>query len=193
MKKLAYLFCLFMLLSAFTCEDEPLEDGITNEVASDTSSLIGTWTLVSMEADINIDTNFAGIDFSSEFNAEVTNSDYNLVFTAANYTVSGDYEMTITSTFEGETTSYTDSYTDVSGSGTYSTNGNVMTIDGSFIEFDFEGMPMDVAQGEQTAQFELSSDGQTLTFLQDEIQTQNEAGLVATIATVSESVWQKVE
>lgn len=197
MKKIAYLFCLFILCSAFTCENEPLEgDFVTEEVDPDNvanGSVVGTWTLVSMEADITTTTSFQGIDFSGVFNAEVTDSDYTLVFEASTYSVSGDYEMTITSTFEGVSESYTDSYTNVTGGGNYSTNGNIMTVNGQFFDFELEGAPTDLESGEQTAEFQLSNDGQTLTFFQDETITQNEAGFEATVGTVSTSVWQKVE
>ena len=101
--------------------------------------------------------------------------------------------MAITSTFDGVTETYTDSYTNVTGGGNYSTNGNIMTVDGQFFEFDLEGAPTDVASGEQMAEFQLSNDGQTLTFFQDETITQNEAGFEATVEVVSTSVWQKVE
>lgn len=197
MKKFTYLFCLFILCSAFTCENEPLDgDFVLEDNNPDNQangSLVGTWTLVSMEADIATSTVFQGIDFSVAFTAEVTDSDYTLVFAEDSYTVSGDYEMTITSTFDGVTETYTDSYTNVTGGGNYSTNGNVMTVDGQFFEFDFEGAPTDVASGEQTAEFQLSNNGQTLTFFQDETITENEAGFEATVTTVSTSVWQKVE
>ena len=197
MKKFTYLFCLFILCSAFTCENEPLEgDFVTEEVDPDNQvngSLVGSWSLVSMDADITTTTSFQGFDFSGVFNAEVTDSDYTLVFAEDTYTVSGDYEMTITSTFDGVTETYTDSYTNVTGGGNYSTNGNIMTVDGQFFEFDLEGAPTDVASGEQMAEFQLSNDGQTLTFFQDETITQNEAGFEATVEVVSTSVWQKVE
>ncbi len=197
MKKFTYLFCLFILCSAFTCENEPLEgDFVTEEVDPDNQvngSLVGSRSLVSMDADMTTTTSFQGFDFSGVFDAEVTDSDYTLVFAEDTYTVSGDYEMTITSTFDGVTETYTDSYTNVTGGGNYSTNGNIMTVDGQFFEFDLEGAPTDVASGEQMAEFQLSNDGQTLTFFQDETITQNEAGFEATVEVVSTSVWQKVE
>ncbi|MBO6632550.1 MAG: hypothetical protein JJ936_13525, partial [Psychroserpens sp.] len=155
--------------------------------------LVGTWTLVDMDADITTTTSFQGIDFSGAFTLELIDSDYTLVFDEDSYTVAGDYELTITSTFDGVSESYTDSYTNVTGGGNYSTNGNIMTVDGQFFDFELDGAPTDVASGEQTAEFQLSNGGQTLTFFQDETVTQNEAGFEATVATVSTSVWQKVE
>merc|ERR1711974_209825 len=108
------------------------------ETNDNNSSLIGSWILVDMNADITAESSFQGIEFVSQFSVEIIESDYVLVFEESDYTVSGDYELMVSSTFDGDTTTYTDSYTNVEGLGTYSTSGNIMTIDGSFIEFDFE-------------------------------------------------------
>lgn len=196
MKKLSFLFSLFILLTAFTCENESLDSDLTNqefEVSDNNSSLIGSWMLVDMNADITSESSFQGIEFVSQFSVEIVESDYVLVFEESDYTVSGDYELMVSSTFDGDTTTYTDSYTNVEGLGTYSTNGNIMTVDGSFIEFDFDGMPMEADQGEQSVEYTLSADGQTLTFNQDEVQNVNEGGVMSTTSVISTSVWQKLE
>ncbi|WP_040254649.1 hypothetical protein [Psychroserpens mesophilus] len=201
MKKLSILFSLFVLLTAFTCENEALDSDLINQEIenndnnnnNNNSSLIGSWVLVDMNADIIAESSFQGIEFSSQFSVEISDSDYVLVFEASDYTVSGDYELIVSSTFQNETTTYTDSYTNVEGLGTYSTSGNIMTVDGSFIEFDFDGMPMEVDQGEQSVEYSLSADGQTLTFNQDEVQTTNEGGAMSTTDISSTSVWQKLD
>ena len=196
MKKLSFLFSLFILLTAFTCENESLDSDLTNqdfETNDNNSSLIGSWILVDMNADITAESSFQGIEFVSQFSVEIIESDYVLVFEESDYTVSGDYELMVSSTFDGDTTTYTDSYTNVEGLGTYSTSGNIMTIDGSFIEFDFEDMPMEVDQGEQSVEYSLSADGQTLTFNQDEVESTNEGGAMSTTSVTSTSVWQKLE
>lgn len=196
MKKLSFLFSLFILLTAFTCENEALDSDLTNQEFDNNQnspSVVGSWVLLNMNADVNAETSFQGTEFVSQFSIEISDSDYVLVFDDSNYTVSGDYEATVSSTFDNETTTYTDSYTNVEGSGTYVTNGNVMTIDGTFIEFDFEGMPMELDQGEQSVEYTLSADGQTLTFNQDEVESTNEGGVTSTTEITSTSVWQKLE
>ncbi len=196
MKKLSYLFTLFILLTAFTCENEALEGEFANDenpiVGDSNPDLVGSWVLLEMNADITSTTDFQGINFTSEFSVAINESDYILNFSESNYTVEGDYQLDVSTTVNGETSTYTDSYTDVQGSGTYSTSGNVMTVDGSFIEFTFDGMPMDVAQGEQSVNYTLSADGQTLTFNQNEVQNTNEGGVAATTETISTSVWQRL-
>ncbi|WP_033960591.1 hypothetical protein [Psychroserpens jangbogonensis] len=200
MKKLGILFSIFMLLTAFTCENEPLEgDFVSEEIDNNdnnnnNASLVGTWALVEFNADITSTTTFDGGEFVLDFSTELVSADYNLVFTETDYTVSGDYELMSTTIVNGELNdSYTDAYTDVFGEGVYSTNGNVMTINGSFLDFEVDGMPAAVDDVDQDADFTLSADGQTLTFFQDEEQLQEDNNLDASTVINSSSVWQKLE
>ncbi|NRA91272.1 MAG: hypothetical protein HRU26_01070 [Psychroserpens sp.] len=201
MKKLTGLFALFVLFTAFQCENESIDQDVENEnnnnnvvVENESNAdLIGDWLLLNMEADIVSETNFQGFDFTSEFQVAINESDYVVTFDESNYYVAGDYTVDISTTVNGETSSYTDSYTNVDGSGVYSTSGNVMTVDGTFVEFDFDGMPTELEQGEQMVNFQISGDGQTLTFTQDEVQETNEGGVLATTTTTSVSVWQRMD
>ncbi len=199
MRKLSYLFSLFVLLTAFTCDNEPLEGDFVEEGNNtvdgnaNPQDLIGTWKLINMNADITSETNFGGIDLTSEFLVEINESDYTVTFTESNYTTQGDYLVEASTTVNGETTAFTDSYTNVEGLGTYSTDGNTMTVDGSFVEFDFDGVPTEVAEGEQTVQFGISNNGQTLTFQQNEQQTISDLGVNAVTTVVSTSVWERLE
>lgn len=197
MKKLSLLFSMFVLLTAFTCENEPLEgDFVSEEIDNNNNntSLVGTWTLVEFNADITSTTTFDGGEFVLDFSTELVTADYNLVFTETDYTVSGDYELMSTTIVNGELNdSYTDAYTDVFGEGVYSTNGSVMTINGSFLDFEVDGMPAAVDDVDQDADYTLSADGQTLTFFQDEEQLQNDNNLDASTTINSSSVWEKIE
>ncbi|WP_425075598.1 hypothetical protein [Psychroserpens sp. S379A] len=198
MKKLSFLFCLFVLLTAFTCENESIDEDLLNQEYQDDNnevnpSLLGDWEMIEFSAEISTESNIQGIMIGYDFVTEATDSNYVLTFEESDYSVSGSYDLATSTTFDGETTTTTDSYTNVSGSGAYSTNGNTMTFDGSFIEFDFDGLPQDVASGEQTTEFSLSDDGQTLTFAQDQVQEENQPGVVVTIHTISTSVWQKMD
>ncbi|MFK7782270.1 hypothetical protein [Psychroserpens sp.] len=202
MKKLGFLCCLFVLLTAFTCENESIDSDLLNQEfqdndddneSDDNTSLLGDWELIEFSSDITTESDVNGVVFDSNFVSEAIDSDYILTFEQSTYSVSGDYDLVTTSTFDGETTTYTDSYNNVNGSGIYSTNGNIMTVDGTFVEFDVDGMPQDTAGEEQMAEFDLSDDGQTLTFAQDEVQVQNQPGISVTIHIISTSVWQKLD
>ncbi|WP_299098211.1 hypothetical protein [uncultured Winogradskyella sp.] len=194
MKKLLSLFCLFTLLTAFTCEDEPIDDGIDSGPNNTNVALIGTWDLTDFSVTLETSTDFNGQSFTSDIDIQSTEENYELTFTESNFTTSGNYTYDTSIVVNGEI-AQSEPYTleNVSGSGTYTTSGNVMTVDGSFFEFEFEGMDDSALQGEQTGTFDISADGQTLTFSQDETVSQTEptTGTVTSSTTVSTSVWTK--
>ncbi|MCB0398508.1 MAG: hypothetical protein KDD26_02600 [Winogradskyella sp.] len=192
MKKLSVLLCLFTLFFAFTCENEPLDfDAESSQTDTD---LIGDWILEEFNVQVSTTTDFQGQVISSDIDVYSTTVDYTLNFTESNFTTNGSYSYVADIVANGmnvEGEPYT--LEDVSGSGSYSVNGNEMTIDGSFFEFSFEGMDFAELSGEQTATFEISDNGQTLVFSQDETTTETDAatGLTTTSTQVSSSVWTR--
>lgn len=197
MKKFLALLSLFTLLTAFTCENEPLGDGVVSNSNNNNTTnvaLIGTWSLEDFSVSLNTVTNFDGETFASEIEIESTQEDYDLEFTETTFLTNGNYSYSTNITVDGEMMS-SDTYTisSVEGNGSYSTNGNQMTTDGTFFEFEFEGMDESALQGEQTATYSLSSDGQTLTFSQDETTTETDptTGIEVTNTINSTSVWAR--
>lgn len=198
MKKLLAAFCLFSLLTAFTCENEPLdfdvESSDTGGNGQTDASLLGDWQLVEFDVELNTATDFMGQSISSDVEIFSTTVDYTVNFTETNFTTNGSYSYEAEITANGINVPQ-DPYTltDVSGNGTYTTQGNEITIDGSFFEFSFDGMDFDELTGPQTVMFEISNNGQTLTFTQNETITDTEPSTGATITTtqVSTSVWTR--
>lgn len=211
MKKLLAAFCLFSLLTAFTCENEPLDfeeevsetnnpgntddpDNTGTPDETDPNLLLGDWQLVEFSADLNTSTEFMGQTVSSDVQISSTTVNYNLNFTETNFTTNGSYSYETEITANGiEVPQETYTLTDVSGSGSYTTDGNEITIDGSFFEFSFDGMDFDELTGPQTVMFQFSNNGQTLTFTQNETTTDTQASTGATVTTtqVSTSVWTR--
>ncbi|NRD22224.1 hypothetical protein HNV10_03160 [Winogradskyella litoriviva] len=194
MKKLLSLFCLFTLLTAFTCENEPLDDGIESGSNDTNVALIGSWELVDFDVTLQTSTEFMGETFSSDIDIQSTEENYVLTFTESNFTTAGDYTYDTNVAVNGATVT-SEPYTldNVSGSGTYSTSGNEMTIYGSFFEFEFEGMDENLFQDEQTTSFSISADGQTLTFTQEETVSQTDpiTGIISSSTTSGGSTWTK--
>nr|WP_321234280.1 hypothetical protein [uncultured Psychroserpens sp.] len=189
MKKLSYLFCLFILLSAFTCDDEALEGDFVSDNANSDTELIGQWSTLTFEADISTSTEFAGQSFETEILVEGENFDYIVTFSETGYTTNGSYDLTSTTSINGEASlPLTDSYSNVSGQGTYTIQGNTMLIDGSFFEVD----GMDVQGGEQSANYSISADGQILTITQDEEIIDNSNGASVISHVISTSTYQKI-
>jgi hypothetical protein len=192
MKKLSVLLCLFTLFFAFTCENEPLDfDAETAETETD---LLGDWDLVEFDVQVSTSTDFQGQVISSDIDVYSTTVAYTVNFTGSNFTTNGSYSYVADIVANGmvvEGEPYT--LEDVSGSGTYSVNGNEITIDGSFFEFTFEGMDFAELDGEQTAMFQITDNGQTLIFTQDDTTTETDTatGLTTTSTQVSSSVWTR--
>lgn len=194
MKKFFALLSLFSLLTAFTCENEPLDSGILDNTSTD---LLGTWNLVEFNTDLTTSTNFEGQETTSNIVVTSTEVDYVLEFTGSTFSTNGSYTYNTNIVVnEAQVSNEPYTLTNVSGSGTYSTNENVMTIDGSFFEFEFNGgIDTSALEGEQTANFQISDDGETLTFSQNETTTETNAttGLQANVTKISTSVWVKSE
>jgi len=190
MKKLAALLCLFTLFFAFTCENEPLD--FEPETGETDVALLGEWNLSEFDVEVNTSTDFQGQQIASEVEIFSTTVNYALNFTENNFSTNGGYSYVAEVTTNGIQVP-AEPYTidNVSGSGSYSVNGNEMTVDGSFFEFTFEGMDFSQFQGEQTVAFQISDNGQTLTFSQNETMTETDAatGTTTTSVTVSTSVW----
>lgn len=198
-KSLLPFLSLFILLSAFTCENEPLDydqesiDSINNSNnSSNNADLVGTWDLVSLDLDMTSSFDPGTGMMITDLIVESTEVDYQLTFTATNFNTEGWYSYN--TQIETAGMIINDSYTmeDVTGSGTYTTDGNQMTTQGSFFEFTFEGMDDSLFDDEQTGTYEISADGQTLTFTQDETTVNTDAGYEIEIDIISTSIWQKV-
>lgn len=194
MKKIVALFCLFSLLTAFTCENEPLDDIEIGSGNNNNDDLVGTWNLVEFETSVSTNTNFQGQELSSDIEVYSTTVDYTVTFTETNFNTNGSYSYVADIVANGiEVSGEPYTLENVSGNGSYSTNGNEITTDGSFFEFSFEGMDSSVLDGPQSATFEISSDGQTLTFSQNDTTTDTDSatGVTTTSSQVSSSVWVK--
>jgi hypothetical protein len=214
---------VLLFLFAFSCENEDLSEDIvvedppvvtdpdntdpgdtdpgdtdpgdTDPGNTDPASLVGTWQLESLSFDFTTSTDFNGQMIESNFIGALTQSDFTLTLTESTYTGMGSYSYDISGTANGmEIPSSNYTLTDVSTSGNYSVDGNVLTTDGQLFEFDFGGqVEAGSFDGPQSSEFELSADGNTLTFNQDETSVDNENGVEVTSTTISTSVFQRVD
>jgi hypothetical protein len=196
MKKLLGLFCLFTLLTAFTCENEPIGESLDSDTGNNpmNTDLLGLWNLQEFNITLNTETSLNGEAITANVDAVSTQVDYILEFTQSSFLTNGNYTYNTNTSVNGSPNT-TDTYTlmNISGNGTYVTNGNQITVDGSFFEFDFEGVDTSVFEGEQTSTFSISNNGQTLTLTQNETTTETNAatGTEVTVATSSVSVWSR--
>ncbi|AUC76766.1 hypothetical protein [Olleya sp. Bg11-27] len=186
---------LSLVLVLFSCENEALEgefSGLDGE--NSPSSIVGTWALVSFNNTISSTGEVNGTTVESNTIVESMDTNYNMTFTAANtFNAAGNYGYNVNSTVNGQNSIQDLSLDDVNGSGSYTVNGNEMTVNGAFFTLEFQGMDLAQAQGEQTLDFSITDNGQTLTFIQDTTETNTIPGGGSTTAVVTgTSIWSLV-
>ncbi len=178
--KLFFALTLIAFMSACSSDDN-----------DDSTELEGTWNAISFSFDVNASTEASGQTTESTVSALGSNFDYSVVFTSDAFTTSGGYDIQTSGTSGTVTIPSTSStYTDVDGSGTYSTSGDEITLNGSFYSFDYNGAPYTAANGPQTANYEINSDGR-LIISQNETMTTTTSGVTSTTTIVSSSTWEK--
>lgn len=177
------LFALIIIVFVSACDSGGDE--------APTTSLVGTWTAVSFSADVQSTTTFSGNSITSS--SVITGSDFNydVTFTETAFTTSGSYTQnsTISVTGQAEQTIISE-VTGVSGSGSYTTTAEEITLNGSFYDLELNGMPVQAEGQEQTASYEINSNGE-LIFSQNETITLSESGVTSTVSIVSTSRWTR--
>ncbi len=107
------------------------------------------------------------------------------------YTTNGGYDLNITSSFDGMSQTAIENFSNVSGSGNYTTDGDQITVRGSFFDFEVSGVDISEFQEEATATYEINSDGQ-LRFTQDETLSPVVSPDVTSTSSIrSVSVWER--
>lgn len=153
------------------------------------SDLEGTWSAESLNADVN--STIVSPDFSSETDVQITAPalDYDVTFQGNTFTAEGEYTIAIVAEANGGTTTSSDNYTSVNNTGTFSTNANELTLNGSLFSLEYNGQPVIGAGGPQTANFSVSGDILTITQNQDTTIVAN--GFTTTSVVSSTSTWRR--
>lgn len=183
MKNFKGILAIFsMVIMMVSCgEDEPTKAN---------NDLTGEWTAVSFSADISSEVG-SGTNMTETRTSVVgSNFDYDLVLQETNWTTSGSYDTEISSQSTGVNIPASNaSVTGVQGSGTYTTEDDIITIQGSMFEYDMSNMGMTSINNEdQSATYSINSDGE-LIFSQDESTTTSMNGISITTTMKSNSVW----
>ena len=183
MKILNYLFLALLVAVIFSCGDDD------ETVIMDSSELVGVWEAQSFDFSLESSTEFNGMTFSTSASGEGTSIDYVLTLTENEFMTSGEYTYDVNVVTNGQSAESSISLTDVSGDGTYTTLDDVITTNGAFFEFEFEGQDLSGLQGETSATFSLN--GNTLTFTQNETISTEDQGVITTSVVQSTSTWTR--
>jgi len=174
------IICLVILFSFASCGDD-------NEKSLTT--LEGTWTAIEFSADVSLITELPGQSLEVTSNLEAENLNYDLTLDGTNFTTEGSYDINGTSsTSLTGTQNVSDSYTNVSGSGTYTTTDTEITLSNSFYDLELDGMPVSAFSQPQTANYEINSDGELV--ITQNINMETDTGVGNLVSDIrSSSVW----
>lgn len=198
--KIVYVFLIaFVMFSITSCDNEPLEgefsDSLTNGGNNNNNSddLLGDWRAISFSASTSSESVINGENFVTESSITGSNLDYIINFSNNQFTTNGDYQIRAITELNGQVIDDTSmNYTGVTGSGGYSTNGNTILFEDSIFDLSMSGFDDDVFQSDQTATYQFSNNGQRVTFVQNEEQTQNQAGIEITVEISSTTVLERI-
>lgn len=213
MKRIKFISVFVVVIALFSfnsCDNEPLEGEFSNSVnnggnnnngngngnnngGNNSEDIVGEWTTISFNANTIATTTFNGVAIVSDSDITGQNLNYNITFTNSQFQTSGSYDARVITEVDGNVISDdTSSYTNVSGSGDYTTNGNIMNLNGSFFELEIDGVDTSSFEENQTLTFQLSSDGQRLTFTQNEERTENQMGIETVINIIGTTVLERL-
>ncbi|MEM6686754.1 MAG: hypothetical protein AAF617_13305 [Bacteroidota bacterium] len=198
MKRTSLLLLIFISLTAFTCENETLdfevEEAVSPGAVNNPGTIVGTWRAVSLDADIQTATTIIGITTNAITDIVGENLDYTVTFTEDSYISQGSYSVSVSTSFDGMAPVTSSQASDnVSESGTYQNTGpNTMLLDNPFYTLSVPGVDTSAVTGEQQElQYTLSADGQTLTFVQNQQDTQSLVGFDISVSVISTSVFTR--
>ena len=154
------------------------------------SGLEGTWTATAMP--VNLTNSAGGTTAVSTITGNTF--DYDLSFEESTFSTEGNYSATSVVVVDGYSTITDIDYTDVMSAGSYSIDGNIITIEGDgFFNFEAPGTidPTGGAgmTGTQNATFEINGD--VLTMSQNETLTTTFNGITTTAIIVGSYTFER--
>jgi len=129
---------LVLSVFVFSCSSD---DDSSSEGGGETGGeLLGSWRMVAFDYEGESSTEFEGTNFTTTFVGVGENIDATVEITEdPNEMITmGSYDITVTYSFAGQTESQTFPVEDVSGLSTWERNGDILTIEGEFVESSLE-------------------------------------------------------
>lgn len=199
MRRVLYLLSIFTLLSAFTCEDEPIDQDILDNIDpndpgnSGNSDLVGDWELVSLDYEGTSTTTAAGTTTTSSYTGTSLNEDYNLTLTdAGTYTAQGSYDIELSTVVPNFPPIVTTSSITANSSGTYTATATTITTSGALVDVALDGVPQSNEDVEGISDYVVSNNGNTIVFTNEVQDTIEQAGVTAEIYVSSTSVFNRI-
>ena len=184
MKILKVFLALTILIISNACSDD-------DTTPVDSESLIGTWEAISMNVDSDINTTVLQIPIQTQTSSVGENIDYEVTFTETDFTVIGGYDLITTGTINGVPSDFDPvTISGINETGTYSLDGNKITIEGNLYEFEADGISLSEPSEQQVAQITLNSNGD-LVMTQNIEQSVTQDGVDFEVIIDAVFVWRK--
>lgn len=151
-----------------------------------TNTLIGTWSLSDMEADVEATTAAGPISLTASTAIDLIEADYQIVVTENTMTASGSYSLELTINIDGlppTTTTY--EFNDIAGSVDYSVSGNTLNVEGSYFDLGVDGANFSEAGTTLEITYAINGDQLTLTQNQTTTIEEDQASVNVTVSQVS--------
>lgn len=176
-------FGLTLVFFASACESGSDE--------SPSTSLVGTWTAVSLDADVQSTSSFNGTNVTTSSIATGSNFNYDLTFTETAFTTSGSYTVSSTVSINGGASqTFSSDFSNVSGSGTYTSTEDEIMLNGTFLSLELNGLPAQTSGQVQTASYEINGSGE-LVISQEESMTVTQSGVTTSLTAMVTSRWTR--
>jgi len=185
--KVSSILTILSLLFFLSCGD-------SNSDINPDNLLIGEWEAQSFEGTIDSTVEFEGQSITSTITIEGKDLDYGLTFDERNYTTSGDYRIEGNVMSGSENIAIDQTVSDISGNGTYTYVGDVLTSNGALFNFEVNGMSILQDQEEVSARVESLTEEELVlvqTGIESSSQTFNGVTTSSTNNIDFRSVWKR--
>ena len=155
------------------------------------SELSGEWKAQTLEGTIRTESTFSGSSIISNSTVTGANMNYYLTLTMSDnkFTAQGSYDIELATTAQGSTLSMTDSYSNLSESGTYTSTDSEINLDASIYDICINGMVLEVTGGHTPATYSITNNVLTVTEVRQEEMNNGTISSVTDINIVS--IWNR--
>ena len=155
------------------------------------SELSGEWKAQTLEGTIRTESIFSGSSIISNSTVTGANMNYYLTLTMSDnkFTAQGSYDIELATTAQGSTLSMTDSYSNLSESGTYTSTDSEINLDASIYDISINGMVLEVTGGHTPATYSITNNVLTVTEVRQEEMNNGTISSVTDINIVS--IWNR--
>ena len=155
------------------------------------SELSGEWKAQTLEGTIRTESTFSGSSIISNSTVTGANMNYYLTLTMSDnkFTAQVSYDIELATTAQGSTLSMTDSYSNLSESGTYTSTDSEINLDASIYDISINGMVLEVTGGHTPATYSITNNVLTVTEVRQEEMNNGTISSVTDINIVS--IWNR--